>query len=519
MNVLLVEPDYRRLTPARMRQGRLGTKRLRHDETLWYPPLGLMKLSRFHKDRGDNVRFAYGCDHSVLDELWDRVYITTLFTFGWERTIGTTNFYKDATGGIVGNVYIGGIMASMMPEDVHEATGIFPICGILDSAHKIGLPDKTNIDLLPPDYDLIDGGLYAINETYHGYTSRGCVNRCGWCAVPTLEPDYVPYIDIKPVIRELRRSYGDKARLKLMDNNVLASPRLSDIVADLCELGYARGCHTDAEPKKQRTVDFNQGLDASFVTDETMQLLSRLNIRPFRIAFDSLREKPVYLRAIQVARRYGFTDFSNYMLYNWRDTPRDMYERLIVNIRLNAEWRNDQTGLPEATVYSYPMRYAPINGEDGSPNANRRRDLEPPRPKHEVNFLRNPVWTRRFIRNMEIMKGAAHGAISTVPGLALRTIGESFEEFVANLYMPEVLIRNRNKHERRVYTREPKRCPGTGMVEEFRDFILWLLKHPDSAFWEFHEAVSQNTRSAVREYMKRCENKEIEKWLELYLQR
>ncbi len=252
MNILLVEPANHRLTPARMRQ------KLRDDETLWYPPLGLMKLSRFHKARGDTVRFAYGCDSSVLDELWDRVYITTLFTFGWERTIKTINFYKKAAGGVVGNIYVGGVMASIMAKDVYEATGIFPTCGVLDSADKVDLPDRTNIDLLPPDYDLIEGELYAVNETYYGYASRGCVNRCSWCAVPQIEPSYTPYLDIKPTIRELRRRYGDKPKLKLMDNNVLASPKLGDIVEDLCELGYAKGCHTDTAPKKQRVVDFNQ---------------------------------------------------------------------------------------------------------------------------------------------------------------------------------------------------------------------------------------------------------------------
>ena len=519
MKVLMVEPDYHRLTPTTIRQGSRGSNKPRDDETLWYPPLGLMKLSRFHKRRGDSVRFAYGRDSSVLDELWDRVYITTLFTYGWELTVKTINFYKDAAGGVVGNIYVGGIMATIMAEDIHEATGIFPICGILDSARKIDLPDNTNIDLLPPDYDLLEENLYAVNDTYYGYTSRGCVNRCSWCAVPKIEPDYVSYIDIKPVICELRQKHGDKAKLKLMDNNVLASLRLGEIVEDLCKLGYARGCHTDNEVKKQRVIDFNQGLDASFVTDETMQLLSQLNVKPFRIAFDRAKEKSVYLSAIRTARRYGFTDFSNYMLYNWRDTPRDLYERLMVNIYLNAEWRNGDTGKAEAAVYSYPMRYAPINGKRGAPYANRHRDFIPPKARRKVDYLTNPVWTRRFVRNVEVMKGAVHGAISTTPDLAHRTIGESFEEFVANLYMPEMLLRNRNKHEKRIYEHEPKRRSGSGKVEEFRDFILRLLRRQNRSFQEFHEAVSQNSRSAVREYLKRCKNKEMRKWLKLYLKR
>ena len=119
MRVLLVEPDYRRMSPGRVRSRKNGKQ---DDDSLWYPPLGLMKLSRFHKDRGDEVQFAYGCEKSLFRDsdlfdpqaLWDRVYITTLFTYGWKRTIETITFYKEAVGGTVGRIYVGGIMASLM---------------------------------------------------------------------------------------------------------------------------------------------------------------------------------------------------------------------------------------------------------------------------------------------------------------------------------------------------------------------------------------------------------------------
>ena len=48
-----------------------------------YPPLGLMKISYFHKYvHGDYVRFAKGqLPEAFKDKKWDRVYVTTLFTF------------------------------------------------------------------------------------------------------------------------------------------------------------------------------------------------------------------------------------------------------------------------------------------------------------------------------------------------------------------------------------------------------------------------------------------------------
>jgi hypothetical protein len=139
--------------------------------------------------------------------------------------------------------------------------------------------------------------------------------------VSVIEPVFEPYLDIKPVIRELRTQYGDKPILKLMDNNVLASPRLPDIVADLLTLGYGRGEVTDSEPKRQRVIDFNQGLDASSMNEATMGLLSQLNVRPMRLAFDRLEERISFEGALELALRHGVDEFSVYMLYNFQDSP------------------------------------------------------------------------------------------------------------------------------------------------------------------------------------------------------
>jgi len=129
------------------------------------------------------------------------------------------------------------------------------------------------------------------------------------------------------------------------------------------------------------------------------------------------------------------------------------------------------------------------------------------------------VWTRRFVRSIEIMKGAAHGAISPTPTLARRTIGETFDDFIANLYMPEELLRNRNRHELRVYPEEPDRKPGTGKVETFRTFILALIKKNNAVFREFHEAVAANTADAIRAAMRKCRDEEVKAWLDTYLRK
>ena len=66
-NILLLEPGYKNK----------------------YPPLGLMKIAQYHCQQNTkcNIVFAKGeKDPKLLNYSWDRIYITTLFSFEWRRT-------------------------------------------------------------------------------------------------------------------------------------------------------------------------------------------------------------------------------------------------------------------------------------------------------------------------------------------------------------------------------------------------------------------------------------------------
>ena len=71
MKVLLVEPKYKNK----------------------YPPMGLMKISTYHKMLGDDVRFVKGINENIDEEVWDRIYVTTLFTFDFDISIETIRHY------------------------------------------------------------------------------------------------------------------------------------------------------------------------------------------------------------------------------------------------------------------------------------------------------------------------------------------------------------------------------------------------------------------------------------------
>ena len=173
---------------------------------------------------------------------WDRVFVTTLFTFYWDITIETINFAKL----LVKNkkdLMVGGVLASIQPEEIYKATGIKPFVGILGTPGILDKGDTQIIDELPLDYSILDEieYKYPMANAYYSYTTRGCIRKCPFCAVPTLEPIYNEFIPLKERIKLTAELYGEQRDLLLMDNNVLASKEFETIVQEIKDSGFERG--------------------------------------------------------------------------------------------------------------------------------------------------------------------------------------------------------------------------------------------------------------------------------------
>ncbi len=400
-----------------------------------YPPIGLMKISYFHKYiHHDYVRFAKGkLPEAFAGKKWDRVYVTTLFTFEWPKTKEAIEYalsvVKDPS-----QVYTGGILATLMPELIAEH---FPMIknnpGLLDKKGTLGLEHEECIDRLTLDYgildDIADEYVYPAHDAYFTYMTRGCGMRCAFCAVQTLEPEYYPYISITEAIKKVDEQFGPKKDLLLMDNNVLRSPRFDEIIDEIKELGFAKGA-TYINPKTgkrvQRYVDFNQGLDAFLLTPHKAKRLGELAIRPARIAFDHIEDAEAYKRAIRLCAESGITHMSNYLLYNGvdftgkgrnyhADTPEDLYERMHISMDLQEELI-ESTG-NKIAIFSFPMRYIPLE------------DLK----RGYVGTHWNPKYLRALQRMMIPTQGKGVSSRSFFEA----DFGKTPEEFVRALSMPE----------------------------------------------------------------------------------
>lgn len=172
---------------------------------------------------------------------WDFVGVTTLFTFYWDITVETINFAKKLVKDTK-NLMVGGVLASIQPEELEKATGIKPHIGILGPG-GIDPKDKQNIDELELDYSILDeiDYKYDMSNAYYRYTTRGCIRHCAFCAVPTLEPIYQSYIPLKCTIDKVDALYGSQKDLLLMDNNVLASEEFPRIIKEIIDSGFGRG--------------------------------------------------------------------------------------------------------------------------------------------------------------------------------------------------------------------------------------------------------------------------------------
>ena len=76
-------------------------------------------------------------------------------------TTETIKNYKELVRGDLSRIFVGGIMATLMPKELWEETGVTPLVGLLD---RPGILDNNNnlvIDHMIPDYSLFDGTPYT----------------------------------------------------------------------------------------------------------------------------------------------------------------------------------------------------------------------------------------------------------------------------------------------------------------------------------------------------------------------
>jgi hypothetical protein len=280
-----------------------------------FPPLGLLKLSSYHKSNGDTTELVKSCEMPKRQP--DLIYVTSLFTWAWKPVWIAVEFCKRKFPNT--EVHLGGLYASLLPKHAASSGADVVYEGIFEEAEG-----------LMPDYELVekwDGSII--------FSSRGCLRKCPFCAVPKIEGSLK---SVKKSIKEF--VYHKHTSVIFWDNNILAASNWRSVFDELEELNL--------------NVDFNQGLDARLITDEVANRLSRLKLNSgssmkVRLGYDSKQSEEPVKKAIERLHDVGINGrrIMVYTLFNYNDDP----EEFFLKVRNILEWG----------AVCYPMRYEPLD--------------------------------------------------------------------------------------------------------------------------------------------------------------
>jgi len=247
----------------------------------------LMKISAYHKARGDTVKLI-----DDFSEKFDAAYVSKTFNLPAIRKIPQ--------------------LPCRPLADIVECGGTGFAISVVDGKERYY---KESDHCLPYEIEHIcpDYGLYPqfTKNTAYGFLTRGCPNCCGFCAVSKKE-------GVRSVIASDLFSFWEGQRdIVLMDANLLACYDSDDLLITLA--------------LSEANIDFTQGLDARYVDDYTARLLCGIKIKMVHFAFDLMRNEAAIIKGLTVFRKYfqkSDRQCKVYILTNYNTTPAEDWYRV-----------------------------------------------------------------------------------------------------------------------------------------------------------------------------------------------
>lgn len=248
-----------------------------------WPNLALMKISAWHKARGDTVEWWWGWSQ------YDLVYMSKVFDETYSPDIpeplNTREIIKGGTG-------YG--LDSRLPDDVEH---------------------------IYPDYSLYPS---LTKDTAYGFLTRGCPRGCHFCIVAGKEGRAAQKV------ADLSEWWRGQKNIKLLDPNLLACREHMDLLGQLAGSGA--------------WVDFTQGLDCRLLNKESIDAINRIKLKEIHFSWDKMKDSKSVLRGLQLYRSlakrkphgnyatvYVLTNYSTtmgenlYRIYTLRDMGFDPY--------------------------------------------------------------------------------------------------------------------------------------------------------------------------------------------------
>lgn len=237
-----------------------------------WPNLALMKLSAWHKERGDTVEWWWGWSR------YDRVYMSKVFD----------------------NIY------NLDIEDPLNAAEI------IKGGTGYGLENRlpAEVEHVYPDYSLYPK---LTHDTAYGFLTRGCPRKCSFCVVTDKEGQR----SVK--VSNLLEWWNGQRNIKLLDPNLLACPNHMELLEQLAG--------------SRALVDFTQGLDVRLLTPENIAVINRCKVKEIHFAWDSMQKidkviQGLELYASHATRRIHGAYATVYVLTNYDTTMTEDLDRI-----------------------------------------------------------------------------------------------------------------------------------------------------------------------------------------------
>lgn len=232
-----------------------------------FPNLALMKISAYHKARGDHVEWWNGLKY--YDKVYQAKVFDDTYTKDNEFVVQTTELIKGGTG--------------------YNLDGVLP----------------NEIEHMYPDYT-----LYGIADTAYGFLTRGCPRHCKFCIVGDKEGL------ITHKVADLSEFWKEQKHIEILDPNLLACKLHRDELLDQLINSHAE-------------INFNQGLDVRFCDKGIAEKLNKINLKTLHFAWDNYEHTTeAKLKEVREYLNYDFRHLIVYVLTNFNTTHEQDLERV-----------------------------------------------------------------------------------------------------------------------------------------------------------------------------------------------
>lgn len=230
-----------------------------------FPNIPLMKISSYHKQRGNSVEWY----SPLLTGHCDIVYMSKVFSSSpdYQFPIDADEIIRGGSGYCISLV------------DGRE---------VYDSERDKMLPYE--IEHIYPDYD-----LYGISDTAYGFLTRGCPRGCSFCHVAAKEGRY------SQKVADLSEFYSGQKNIVLCDPNILACQEWKPLLQQLVDSGA--------------WIDFNQGLDIRLIDEEKAEMVRKIKTKELHFAWDRYEDRDVIIPKFEMFKRICRKNERNLIVY------------------------------------------------------------------------------------------------------------------------------------------------------------------------------------------------------------